>query len=299
MRKRTNSINDENQFGQMTGHSPHSNSRPSFQINIPPPTIVPHPDDTQNLTNEIISKICQLDPQSLATIQQVMTQAFAMSSLQNVIPQQQYTQTPGEFCPFVPVGIITDMNKQTPDIQHDNKAYIPKNYNLEQVFEVPDSMIGYIFNENTNDVVKVKLFENSDGLQTYKPYEEDKQTELDTCKPMSNLPTDIKVENALTKLDKSTTESMTPDIASKTALRKKSQFRRVTANWRRLRNRSLHSKFVKTFQNTELQTGPKQRSTPNDKLFVKKKRLQENKLLTTNKVQGKPTRIYNSENYQS
>ena len=204
MRKRNKVIHDQNNFGQMITQVPHTNPthttdesklpskrinftettmtssclEPTFEINMGTPTSITNPDNTQHLTHDIISKISQLDPESLATVQEFLTQSFAVSSVQHLLPQQQYSVTTTDMSPFLPVGIISEINNKRSDMQQDNKPDFPNNYNLEQVFELPDSMIGYIFNENTNDVVKVKLFENSDGLQTYKPYEEHQQTEL-------------------------------------------------------------------------------------------------------------------------
>ena len=299
LRIRNNPIHDKINIGLMTGHLPdtdtdtettmtNSSSEPMLEINMATATRLNNP-NTQYLTDDIISKISHLDPQSLATVQAFLTQSFALSSLQNLLPQQQYSGTTTNISPFLPVGIISDINNQTTDIEHENKPDIPNNSNLEQVFEVPDSMIGYIFNENTNDLVKVKLVETTDGLQTYQPYEQGQQTQLAPCKTISAPSHDIKLENASREPPKNTsTQPMTNDMPIKRPVKKECKFRKVTANWKMLRNRSLHSKFVKTFQNNTIQYATKQRSAPKHKLVSNRTTNQDKKDFTTGKGKGKP-----------
>ena len=106
---------------------------------------------------------------------------------------------------------------------------------------------------------------------------------------MSDISHDIKLENPLTKTHQNTsTQSMTQDIQIKMPQKKQSKFRRVTAKWKTHRNRSLHSKFVKTSQNIPKPSATKHFSPPKNKRIAKNKIFQQQKDLTTRKSKGKP-----------
>ena len=258
-------------------------SEPNFQSNPALPIL----ENRQILTQDIISKIFQLDDQSLATVQQFMTQASATSSVDNLIPPPEYCESTTELSPFVPVGVITDINNDDRDMQPDNKPNIRNDFNLEQVFQVPDTMFGYIFNENTNNLVKVKLFQHSDGLQTYTPYEEYQESKIDACKKVLHNSADIKIEKAKTQDDISSTTSNGHDMQVEMPPQNKPKFRNVSAKWKSLRNRSLHSKFVKKFQHRVVHSPRTQTTSATQKLLAHKQINPVEMPLITNKGKGK------------
>ena len=242
--------------------------------------------DKPNLAQEIISKISQLDMKSLLNVQEILNQHTVNYGMDSTVLQCQYLQTNPNISPFLPVGLISEMNEQSPDIEQDHKQHIPNNFNLEQVFQVPDTMIGYIFNENTNKLVKVQLLENSEGLQTYRPYEDQQDNISTTTSSYGSIEQtsgDVKIETAESNRE-ITSQPLRPDGQIKTPPQNKNKFRSITAKWKSLRNRSLHSKFVKRMQHIRIHSERSENSRPKPKTLPK--RIDQHKASTVNKDQG-------------
>ena len=255
------------------------------------PTFLSNPvtklQDTQHLTEDIISKLSQMDGHALAKLQQFMTQGCSDSSVNSLIRQPEYSDSTQIFSPFVPVGMITDFTNHNSEIEQENKPEIPKNFSLEQVYQLPGTMFGYIFDENNDNLVKVQLFQNSEGLQTYIPYKEYQETQLATCNTISHHSADIKLETQKTKTHSTCTQSKRPDLQVKNDRKKTPTFRKVTAKWKHVRNRSLHSKFVKTFKHRVIRSPTKQTSAPKQNFLPKNNTHRLKK--ASNKPKGKYT----------
>ena len=192
----------------------------------------------RNVTvQEIASHLSALDDSTLVHLQEIIAHK-RLPKEGNNIPTEAKLDT------FFPVGTITCnyVNCNSPS-DCEQKADISMKANNEQVFDIPDSMVAYIYNKTTQNVVKVKLIPENEDIPRYVPVQTNGE-EIPT--PNSKAPcTDARAVSQ----GNDTLPFPRPKLlsTSKGPTKKsvqKNKFRRITAKWKNVRNRSLHAKFI-------------------------------------------------------
>ena len=188
--------------------------------------------------DEIASKLGSLDDTNLVRLQELIIQQRLANLPTNSVSVTEIATQP-ILNTFVPVGTITcDYQKSNPTSDVDEKPDIIMKDSHEQVFNIPNSMIAYIYNKETQNVMKVKLIEENEDLSRYAPVPtKDEEMQNQNLQHLKGQTQNVEDTNEITG---TSIVDEIPLLASqrnsgRRNLHKKT-FRKVTARWNKVRN---------------------------------------------------------------
>ena len=175
---------------------------------------------TTNTMNDIVLKLSSLDDNSLALIQGLISQqryanrssTASESTIELMMPR------------LVPLCTIDQSKVAHPTQCEDEKIPI-ENSNNDHVHNTQNSVLAYMYNENADDVLKINILKENDHSSSYSPID------------------------PIIGSEATSTEHIAVDCSpKKKESNKEKKFRSITAKWKGVRNRSLHTKFIKRLQ---------------------------------------------------
>ena len=205
------------------------------------------------ITEEIIQKLNSLDQTSLVQIQDWIDKRTTFQSYSNELVGEPNVDGNinklllNRMSGFVPIGTITEFPSQSQSSipsETEDKNEVKKCSNAEQVFNIPESMYAYIYNKESDDVILVKLVPEDEDLSTYTPVEKSqKDFGMMNDKKSSIGGISNKEKQLKSKVSKISTGDKPTTIPK--VQKNRRVMHRATANWVKVCNRYVHSKFVK------------------------------------------------------
>ena len=170
-----------------------------------------------NTVTDIASKLDSLDDDNLAILQNMIIEQ-RMRNYDHV-SSNNFGDKQDIISPFLPVCTIDNIRCGGYADDPERKPVISET-NREEIYNIPNSLVAYIYNENTQDVVKVKMIQHNEEIASYTQIEPPIISSTSHEDPLAVPKQKLKTEKSHNGV------------------------RSITAKWKRVTNRDLHTKFI-------------------------------------------------------